>query len=1005
MDVKGKTVVLTGEFRAFKRSEAEKKLSALGAKVTGSVSSKTEIVFAGAAAGSKLDKALALGLTVLDEPALTAILEGKPLPAKATAAKAATKSSAVEPANAAPAPPPFDIGPFVDHASAREALSKLDWKSIDAAQMTVVRDALLALEERAGLGEAHRYVSERVVDRGAKMCNPFAFESQITAWGRSADGRYLAVGSWVGDDYERGGTLVIFDVVGARAVQVIDPVEGGTGWPDYRQQLQWSADNQTLAVGHNTNGVGRLDVFAEKAAISGTAYVTDGWSRPPAFALAPDGARAFISCWRGHAVPGAIASFVVDDRRRRSPYGRRAATEQLMAKTLSAAVKKKLGDREIDAPSAIVWAGDGARVLVACGTLAGAIDAKTGQFEWIEEGSREISLSPDGRFAAWGSAPLVIADAATGKTHEIKIDAPLDDPNHLWGMKGAIARLAVIGAGEEDGITIIDDGALAYSIACQPRGGRWQRGMFASDLWPVSWSPDGTQLAVLDRDAVVTVYEAGDKSARKALSFEAPAGTEAVFFGADGVLALAGPALVRFVRARDQRVLGSFAFNVEPATAPRILELDGEDLAAELRPTPMFALDQDAWLAVFDNGVIVAPETHRARAIDAMAWSFERRVAIPARWGSVECFAEPSHVNRSTRTPKGIPWRKFKAGSVPIEARAWPPEAAVTLDELFTFAIESIAGLGRGWSTFSSERLHAAAIVRAYRGEWSAINAIVDAIPESFQRVSANAFTAAIAARAGQRAVAEALLQRACIEEPAASTEWTEPALVSALGAAYAALGRDADAQTRFDRARALLAKESNPGQVRATLARAYAACGRSDALRALLEEPETAQMSSFYSAPLLRMLVRLREDQALAAWVARYGDRDWSFRNTLVDAIADAGRPELFDSLRDALAGRDDEAQRARALRNQNVTRPVMTMSDDAREELMRRYNDWLALPRARRAYNARELAQWAAINGHYAAALDLLKPLPTNDANMRPSAAFAVLYVAATGSTELPW
>jgi DNA ligase (NAD+) len=62
-----KTIVLTGSFEAMTRSEAKAKLLALGAKVTGSVSKKTDIVIAGSKAGSKLTKAEELGVTVWDE--------------------------------------------------------------------------------------------------------------------------------------------------------------------------------------------------------------------------------------------------------------------------------------------------------------------------------------------------------------------------------------------------------------------------------------------------------------------------------------------------------------------------------------------------------------------------------------------------------------------------------------------------------------------------------------------------------------------------------------------------------------------------------------------------------------------------------------------------------------------------------------------------------------------------------------------------------------------------
>ena len=73
----GKTIVLTGTLPTLSRDAAKDMLEAAGAKVSGSVSKKTSYVVAGEDAGSKLAKAEELGVPVLDEAGMLALLAGE----------------------------------------------------------------------------------------------------------------------------------------------------------------------------------------------------------------------------------------------------------------------------------------------------------------------------------------------------------------------------------------------------------------------------------------------------------------------------------------------------------------------------------------------------------------------------------------------------------------------------------------------------------------------------------------------------------------------------------------------------------------------------------------------------------------------------------------------------------------------------------------------------------------------------------------------------------------
>jgi DNA ligase (NAD+) len=73
----GKTLVVTGSLAGFTRQEAEEAIRKAGGHAAGSVSKKTDFLVAGAEAGSKLERAQALGVRVIDEAEFKGLLAGR----------------------------------------------------------------------------------------------------------------------------------------------------------------------------------------------------------------------------------------------------------------------------------------------------------------------------------------------------------------------------------------------------------------------------------------------------------------------------------------------------------------------------------------------------------------------------------------------------------------------------------------------------------------------------------------------------------------------------------------------------------------------------------------------------------------------------------------------------------------------------------------------------------------------------------------------------------------
>lgn len=292
-----------GRFHKLPHATAKAQLEALGARVSGSVSDRTDLVFvAHDVPGRKIGAASTRGIPIYDAKALRAVLKGAAKPS-------AGHESATDGARA-----------FADHASLTSAadpaallavLSEADWSAFAAERdLPPLRARLLEFERTHGVTEAHRFATDRIRGLGdTRLQHPYGHITEITSFEFSPCGRYLATGSWVGDDYHRGGALQIWEVASGRCVNTLQRIEGGVGWPDYDGTIQWSADSTRVGLAYNTNQVGVFDPFDTRTTHTyplADASVTDGASRPPTWALAPDGRRAFVSTASSSSIKGCV---------------------------------------------------------------------------------------------------------------------------------------------------------------------------------------------------------------------------------------------------------------------------------------------------------------------------------------------------------------------------------------------------------------------------------------------------------------------------------------------------------------------------------------------------------------------------------------------------------------------------------------------------------------------------------------------------------------------------
>jgi hypothetical protein len=831
LDIRGKTVVLTGTFSKLKRAEAEKRLAALGAKIGGSVGKSTDILFAGEKAGSKIDAAGRLGITVLGEDELMALLAGTSR-ATATASAASSGFAALDPAMPGPA--------------LAAAIEALPWDGFEADRdLPALREALHAHEAAHGITAAHRAATARLRPH-AKLGHAHGHDVEVGWSELSPDGRFLATGSWTGDDYDLGGVLQIWDVRAGRCVNMLR-VRGGVGWPDYDGCIQWRPDGKRVGLAFDTNGVGSFDPFGKSGEPDSCAYVTDGWSRPPSWAWSPNSRDVYIACWGPDLALGAIVPLV----------GRRPEPRWC----------ESVGREDPDDPSSeprlqplkgIDWSHPDRIVGYSGWSQLFALDARTGKILWEHKAHPPVSFSPDGSELAMHPAGIVYYDASTGLPNG-KLPMHVGAESLIYSRDGS--RLAAIVQpdnkwGADPGIFIYDRGTYRYSPEVAAPG--------TDERYGFSWRPDG-RAAVISARGRLQVWELGEEPVRL-LDIAEPSG--AVAYG-DGVLVSHGAKGLAFLRERDGTELGRFRPAIE-ASGDSPLSLDGEDFGSTWDWNPAFPLDRERVAGAVPEGVVIGPPDASASVaeVDAkIAWIVDRKWAWPWRWGEAKVWPDAAAAAADPAAPASFKRKFGKKGKAPARTQKakWPAEGG-SIDDIAALVEEGIRKIGDGYHgadyrrklcerTMALGLFDRAAAALDGTGDWSAWQD-----PWFSARARAEAVVAALAWRKGGTPLTDAQTgtlrrwlgeaEKLLTKKEAKQQSPSPPRAM--IGAGWVLLGDTARGDKLLTSAIATVDPETNASENRRVVAEALAAVGRireaADVLAGSKEKPSWTETPHAFS-------------------------------------------------------------------------------------------------------------------------------------------------------------
>ncbi|MCH2043803.1 MAG: hypothetical protein MK212_06640 [Saprospiraceae bacterium] len=271
MKLSNKTLVFSGKFEGFTRTEIQNYAKTQGAKVASGLSIKVDYLVAGEKMGnSKRTKASKLGIPILSFEEFKEMIQ--------------TNDSVDF----------WTSNPRGDETAEDflKIVESFNWSAFqlykDGEQL---RDLLIKQEEKNGVHAAHKYCSNQL-RTALKLLHPYGHDDAINSSEVSPNGQWLATSNWLGGEYSRGGVLQIWEMKTGRIVNQIR-VQGGIGWNMDVHAISWNHNSKDVALCYNTDHVGIWDPFGksnEPAIYIDVTNSTEG----PCFCWSGDGQSIFV---------------------------------------------------------------------------------------------------------------------------------------------------------------------------------------------------------------------------------------------------------------------------------------------------------------------------------------------------------------------------------------------------------------------------------------------------------------------------------------------------------------------------------------------------------------------------------------------------------------------------------------------------------------------------------------------------------------------------------------